>query len=254
VDRLDNEATHYCYDASCSVRRRVGQGKGGTVGSGHCKVKSRRRHQKLLRTTRYRSSSKCSKTSKPQRTPKKKGIPPKAKGTEAIEWSDVMTEFLMRLRYGTYQKKFGNARNNAMIRAGVAVIGGRAGQEARHTDFARECKNKIKALKKKWVEYCSDRNATGNDVDNPVAKPLCLAMMEEYWTSETGMHGDTLADNDNIGELLESDSDDDSSSSRKKAKTVAEGIRRRCLKDFMWWPQPLRVATSLRKRQYRQLY
>ncbi|KAE9283963.1 hypothetical protein PF008_g27276 [Phytophthora fragariae] len=173
------------------------------------------------------SSSKCSKTSKPQRTPKKKGIPPKAKGAEAIEWSDVMTEFLMRLR---------------------------AGQEARHTDFARECKNKIKALKKKWVEYCSDRNATGNDVDNPVAKPLCLAMMEEYWTSETGMHGDTLADNDNIGELLESDSDDDSSSSRKKAKTVAEGIRRRCLKDFMWWPQPLRVATSLRKRQYRQLY
>ncbi|KAF1786044.1 hypothetical protein GQ600_14632 [Phytophthora cactorum] len=47
---------------------------------------------------------------------KEEGQTPKAKGSEALEWSEPMTASLMRLRYETYSSKFLSARNNAMIR------------------------------------------------------------------------------------------------------------------------------------------
>ncbi|KAL4161465.1 hypothetical protein PRNP1_002019 [Phytophthora ramorum] len=42
----------------------------------------------------------------------------------------------------------------------------------------------------------------------------------------TGMQGDSLADNDNVGELFDSDGEDDNGNtgSRKRGKTVAEGL------------------------------
>ncbi|KAG2900039.1 hypothetical protein PC129_g10385 [Phytophthora cactorum] len=46
---------------------------------------------------------------------KRKGRPPKAKGSEALEWSEPMTASLMRLRYETYSSKFLSARNNATM-------------------------------------------------------------------------------------------------------------------------------------------
>ncbi|KAG6953005.1 hypothetical protein JG688_00013029 [Phytophthora aleatoria] len=55
---------------------------------------------------------------------KRKGRPPKAKGSEALEWSEPMTASLMRLRYETFSSKFLSARNNAMIRAVWLLLAG----------------------------------------------------------------------------------------------------------------------------------
>ncbi|KAE8906297.1 hypothetical protein PF010_g17534 [Phytophthora fragariae] len=61
-----------------------------------------------------------------------------------------------------------------------------------------QCKNK---LKHKWAEYNSDMRATSN-LEIPVSEPHGLVLMMEYWSSSSGMNGQTLAD-------TEMDADDD---------------------------------------------
>ncbi|KAE8969884.1 hypothetical protein PF010_g27015, partial [Phytophthora fragariae] len=174
------------------------------------------------------STAKAStKTAAPtQKEAKGKGRPPKAKGTEALEWSEAMTASLMRLRFATFCAKFQSARNNAMIRAAWLLLAGEISKEYEVIISSEQCKNKIKGLKKKWAEYCSDISSTGNNVDKPIVEPVCLELMEEYWTSGTGMQGESLADNDNVGSLFDSDSEDDNGNTggRKRGKTVAEGL------------------------------
>ncbi|KAG2761578.1 hypothetical protein PC129_g20908 [Phytophthora cactorum] len=136
-----------------------------------------------------------------------------------------MTASLMRLRYETYSSKFLSARNNAMIRAVWLLLAGDLSKEHEVLISSDQCKNKIKGLKRKWAEYCSELSSTGNNVDKPIVEATCLALMEEFWSRGTGMQGDTLADNDTTGDLLDSDSDDDTRvSTINKSKTVAEGL------------------------------
>ncbi|KAL4169062.1 hypothetical protein KRP22_009991 [Phytophthora ramorum] len=137
-----------------------------------------------------------------------------------------MTASLMRLRYETFRAKFQSARNNTMIRAAWLLLAGELSKEHVVLISSVQCKNNIKGLKKKWAEYCSDISSTGNNVDKPIVEPVCLGLMEEYWTRGTGMQGDSLADNDNVGELFDSDGEDDNGNtgSRKRGKTVAEGL------------------------------
>ncbi|KAL4155702.1 hypothetical protein PRNP1_007807 [Phytophthora ramorum] len=122
---------------------------------------------------------------KTQRKAKRKGRPPKAKGAEALEWRDAMTASLMRLRYETFLAKFQSARNNAMIRAAWLMLAGELSKEHEVLISSEQCKNKIKGLKKKWAEYCSDISSTGNNVDKPIVEPVCLGLMEEYWARVT---------------------------------------------------------------------
>ncbi|KAG3001696.1 hypothetical protein PC121_g21477 [Phytophthora cactorum] len=133
-----------------------------------------------------------------------------------------MTASLMRLRYETYSSKFLSARNNAMIRDVWRSLAGELSKEHEVLISSDQCKNKIKGLKRKWAEYCSELSSTGNNVDKPIVEPTCLSLMEEFWSRGTGMQGDTLADNDTIGD---SDSDDDTKvSTKQKCKTGAEGL------------------------------
>ncbi|KAE9268248.1 hypothetical protein PF001_g29730 [Phytophthora fragariae] len=129
------------------------------------------------------STAKAStKTAAPtQKKAKRKGRPPKAKGAEALEWSEAMIASLMRLRFATFCAKFQSARNNAMIRAAWLLLAGELSKDG------------------------------------------------------TGMQGDSLADNDNVGSLFDSDSEDDNGNTggRKRGKTVAEGLEPQHMEQFM---------------------
>ncbi|KAE9165568.1 hypothetical protein PF004_g29455 [Phytophthora fragariae] len=146
-----------------------------------------------------------------------------------------MIASLMRLRFATFCAKFQSARNNAMIRAAWLLLAGELSKEYEVIISSEQCNNKIKGLKKKWAEYCSDISSTGNNVDKPIVEPVCLELMEEYWTSGTGMQGESLADNDNVGSLFDSDSEDDNGNTggRKRGKTVAEGLEPQHMEQFM---------------------
>ncbi|KAE8972516.1 hypothetical protein PR003_g27664 [Phytophthora rubi] len=97
------------------------------------------------------STAKAStKTAAPtQKKAKRKGRPPKAKGAEALEWSEAMIASLMRLRFATFCAKFQSARNNAMIRAAWLLLAGELSKEYEVIISSEQCKNKIKGLKKK---------------------------------------------------------------------------------------------------------
>ncbi|KAE9093330.1 hypothetical protein PF010_g17522 [Phytophthora fragariae] len=70
-----------------------------------------------------------------------------------------------------------------MIRAAWLLLAGEHSKEYEVIISSEQCKNKIKGLKKKWAEYCFDISSTGNNVDKPILEPVCLGLMEEYWTS-----------------------------------------------------------------------
>ncbi|KAE8993780.1 hypothetical protein PF005_g18469 [Phytophthora fragariae] len=73
-----------------------------------------------------------------------------------------------------------------------------------------QCKNK---LKHKWAEYNSDMRATSN-LEIPVSEPHGLVLMMEYWSSSSGMNGQTLAD-------TEMDADDDVLNANHDVSNVA---------------------------------
>ncbi|KAG4235422.1 hypothetical protein PC116_g16458 [Phytophthora cactorum] len=74
---------------------------------------------------------------------KRKGRPPKAKGSEALEWSEPMTASLMRLRYETYSSKFLSARNNATSWAVWMLLAGELSKEHEVLISSDQCNNKV---------------------------------------------------------------------------------------------------------------
>ncbi|KAG2818684.1 hypothetical protein PC112_g12507 [Phytophthora cactorum] len=77
---------------------------------------------------------------------KRKGRPPKAKGSEALEWSEPMTASLMRLRYETYSSKFLSARNNATSWAVWMLLAGELSKEHEVLISSDQCNNKQSAI------------------------------------------------------------------------------------------------------------
>jgi hypothetical protein len=72
-----------------------------------------------------------------------------------------------------------------------------------------QIKNKMKHLKSKWSLWQQDRTVTGNDLLTKEKEPLCLDLMEEYWSERRGLNNKPLLHSDGTGDALFSDPESD---------------------------------------------
>ncbi|KAE9032811.1 hypothetical protein PR002_g9008, partial [Phytophthora rubi] len=106
----------------------------------------------------------------------KRGRPAK---TDKELWTTSSTETLFTVRYVTVKEEFTRARNHVQVGAAWILVVTLV-NKAEDTEYTvKQCKDKIKWLKKKWGMYREERNATGNVPK--AAPPPCLDLMLEHW-------------------------------------------------------------------------
>lgn len=84
------------------------------------------------------------------------------------------------------------------------------------TFSVQQCKDKLKWLRKKWVQYKKEDSATGN-VDR-AQDPPCLDLMVQYW-HVGGLTNTTLLDDDSIFVVHSDEEKSEDFSPNKKKKT-----------------------------------
>ncbi|KAG3001174.1 hypothetical protein PC120_g20439 [Phytophthora cactorum] len=94
---------------------------------------------------------------------KRKGRPPKAKGSEALEWSEPMTASLMRLRYETYSSKFLSARNNATSWAVWMLLAGELSKEHEQSAINSSPPQRLKSVMEARFATVIDQLQTQNN-------------------------------------------------------------------------------------------
>ncbi|KAE8878417.1 hypothetical protein PF005_g28178 [Phytophthora fragariae] len=162
----------------------------------------------------------------------KRGCPAK---TDTELWTTSSTETLFTVRYVTVKEEFTRARNHVQVGAAWILVVTLV-NKAEDTEYTvKQCKDKIKWLKKKWGMYREERNATGNVP--MAAPPPCLDLMVEHWAPNPGMQNMSLCDgttehddSDVDGGTLNDDDTAISGSTRNKRKKtngecVEEGLR-----------------------------
>lgn len=112
----------------------------------------------------------------------------------ALVWSRPLVDELFQLRYKTFGNMFANARNKAAVHAAWVGLAKELSNETDAVVTARQCQNKMKALKKRWAQYKRERNLTGNDVDHRRDDPPDLETMLLYWQTSRGMDAESLFD------------------------------------------------------------
>ncbi|KAE9339882.1 hypothetical protein PF008_g11363 [Phytophthora fragariae] len=145
-----------------------------------------------------RSSSKASK--------KRTALTADKKPNAVLEWTNVIVHDLMSLRYEAHAARFSKAKNNAALKEAWLLQATELSTNQGMAISSEQCKNKLKWLKRKWAEYNADIRATGNS-EVEVIEPPGLAQMQEFWAGSSGMNGQTLADSEADGAILQSDND-----------------------------------------------
>ncbi|KAG6943735.1 hypothetical protein JG688_00017457, partial [Phytophthora aleatoria] len=103
---------------------------------------------------------------------KPRGRPP-ADGN-FIVWTEPLVESLLRLRFEKYAEPMASAQGTKSLRVAWAEL---AAELTRQNNggvmSVEQCRNKLKALRNKWLAYHSGMTS----------EPVCLALMDEFWGS-----------------------------------------------------------------------
>ncbi|KAF4318195.1 hypothetical protein G195_008259 [Phytophthora kernoviae 00238/432] len=106
----------------------------------------------------------------PEEEKRGRGRPP-ANGT-CIMWTEAMVETLLQLRFKTYMSELSVARGSKSLKQAWASLAEELSCQNNVVVSVEQCRNKIKALKSKWLAY----HAGGMS-----AEPVCLALMDTFW-------------------------------------------------------------------------
>ncbi|KAG2520361.1 hypothetical protein BBO99_00007360 [Phytophthora kernoviae] len=110
----------------------------------------------------------------PEEEKRGRGRPP-ANGT-CIMWTEAMVETLLQLRFKTYMSELSVARGSKSLKQAWASLAEELSCQNNVVVSVEQCRNKIKALKSKWLAY----HAGGMS-----AEPVCLALMDTFWEAPT---------------------------------------------------------------------
>ncbi|KAG2519244.1 hypothetical protein JM16_007229 [Phytophthora kernoviae] len=118
----------------------------------------------------------------PEEEKRGRGRPP-ANGT-CIMWTEAMVETLLQLRFKTYMSELSVARGSKSLKQAWASLAEELSCQNNVVVSVEQCRNKIKALKSKWLAY----HAGGMS-----AEPVCLALMDTFWEGDRNqaMHTST---------------------------------------------------------------
>ncbi|ETN24125.1 hypothetical protein PPTG_00564 [Phytophthora nicotianae INRA-310] len=104
---------------------------------------------------------------------KPRGRPP-ADGN-FIMWTEPLVESLLKLRFEKYAEPMAAARGTKSLRVAWAELAKELTlQNNGDVVSVEQCRNKLKALRNKWLAYHSGM----------VSEPVCLALMDACWGSE----------------------------------------------------------------------
>ncbi|TYZ58770.1 hypothetical protein PybrP1_003339 [[Pythium] brassicae (nom. inval.)] len=190
----------------------------------------------------------------PTGSAKKRGRPMRS-GEGGIQWTDPLTEQLIRIRFESAPRGSESASGKGIQRVMWGDIAARLSEETGVRVESAQCKNKMKVLKARWAQYAATALQIKGDVD---AEPSWVRAMRQYCgdscaaevapvaatrpPASLGFEPDGEHDSEVGAFALDGDDDDSAPASATKRRRAAKSSR------------PLRWTDAMADKLFRLRY